>query len=98
MSDEGPSCIEDLPNELWVEVFNYLDWINLFLAFHGIKKRINQLLMSIKVLSLYSSYLIHHSKSIYIFFQVRFTLQIHASQEKIHFQLFAAELNTFIEN
>jgi len=70
MSDEAPSRIEDLANEIWLEVFDYLDWINLFLAFHGINKRISELLVSIKVLSLYSSYLIKHSNSIYIFFQV----------------------------
>ena len=66
--------IECLPNELWLTVFNYLDWINLFSTFYGINKRINQLLMSINTLSIYSSYLITHSNSIYIFFQVNFVL------------------------
>ncbi|CAF4166802.1 unnamed protein product, partial [Adineta steineri] len=69
MSNEVPACIEDLANDLWFEIFGYLDWINLFSTFYGINKRINQLLMFVNVLSLYESYLINHSNSIYIFFQ-----------------------------
>ena len=70
MSDGKRSRIEDLANEIWLEIFDYLDWINIFLAFYGINKRINQLLVSIKTLSLYSFYLVNQSNSIYIFFQV----------------------------
>ncbi|CAF1238315.1 unnamed protein product [Adineta steineri] len=44
MLNRNPSCIEDLANELWLEIFDYLDWINLYSAFYGINKRINQLL------------------------------------------------------
>ncbi|CAF0802102.1 unnamed protein product [Adineta steineri] len=44
MLNRNPSCIEDLANELWLDMFDYLDWINLYSAFYGINKRINQLL------------------------------------------------------
>lgn len=74
MSDRAPSRIEDLANELWLDVFGHLDWINLFMAFHGINKRIDELLVRIKVLSLYSSYFTIHSNAIYIFFQVNLIL------------------------
>ncbi len=70
MSREKRSRIEDLANEIWLEMFDYFDWINLFMAFYGINKRINQLLVSIKTLSLYSYYFVNQSNSIYIFFQV----------------------------
>ncbi len=82
MSDGKRSRIEDLSNEIWLEIFDYLDWINLFLAFYGINKRINQLLVSIKTLSLYSSYLVNQSNSIYLFFQVYLIFQ------KTHIKLF----------
>lgn len=70
MSDEQPSRIEDLPNELWLEIFCYLDYINLFSAFYGINKQINELLVSSKILSLYSSFFNFHSSSNYVFFKV----------------------------
>lgn len=70
MSNRVPSRIENLPNEIWLEVFHHLDWINVFSAFYGINKRINQLLMCINTLSLYSSCLINYSNSIYVYFQV----------------------------
>lgn len=76
MSNERPSRLEDLPNEVWLEVFSYLDWINLFMAFYGIKKRINQLLTSINSLELYSSYLLYQYNSICILFQVNFVLNM----------------------
>ncbi|UJR12563.1 hypothetical protein I4U23_016739 [Adineta vaga] len=69
MFDKKSSCIEDLANELWLEVFEYVDWINLFTSFYGINERINQLIQSIKSLSLYSSYLVERSNSTYILFQ-----------------------------
>ncbi|CAF1409965.1 unnamed protein product [Adineta steineri] len=84
MSDEVPSRIEDLPNEIWLEVFDYLDWINLFSAFYGLNKRINEFLLSIKYLSLYSSYLINSSNSIYICFQ---EFPIKEFKQIQHFQL-----------
>jgi len=63
-------CIENLPNELWIKVFNYLDWINLFSAFYGLNQRINQLVKSMNILSIYSSCLINYHDSIYIYFLV----------------------------
>ncbi|UJR17482.1 hypothetical protein I4U23_004377 [Adineta vaga] len=69
MSVERRSSIEDLANEIWLEMFDYLDWINLFSTFYGLNKRINQLLMCIKILSVYSSYLINQSDRIYLCFK-----------------------------
>ena len=72
MSNETPTCIEDLANEIWLEIFGYLDCINLLSAFYGINKRFNQLLMSINTLSIYSSYLINQSNTMYMLFEVNF--------------------------
>jgi hypothetical protein len=70
MSDKRSSCIEDLSNELWLDTFDYLDSTNLFLAFYGINKRINQLLVSQKFVSLSLSNSIDGSNSVGKFFQV----------------------------
>ncbi|CAF4067695.1 unnamed protein product, partial [Rotaria sordida] len=34
ISDITPTRIEDLANELWLEIFSHLDWINICLAFY----------------------------------------------------------------
>jgi len=76
MSSEPPkSCIENLPNELWVRIFTHIDWMNLLLAFYGLNKRINQLFLSTDVLSIYSSCLINRHDSIYLYFKVIFIFQ-----------------------
>ncbi|CAF4309275.1 unnamed protein product, partial [Adineta steineri] len=84
MSNRNPSCIEDLANELWLEMFDYLDWINLYSAFYGINKRINQLLMNIRTLSIYSSYLINYLNTLYLCFT---EFPIEKFQSIQHFQL-----------
>ena len=86
MSDEiSKLYIENLPNELWIEVFKYFDWMNLFSAFYGINKRINQLLMSIKVLSIYSSCLINYHHQIYLYFRVNFISKFNLSEKQFFF-------------
>ncbi|CAF0967257.1 unnamed protein product [Adineta steineri] len=84
MSNRNPSCIEDLANELWLEIFDYLDWINLYSALYGINKRINQLLMNIQTLSIYSSYLINYLNTLYLCFT---EFPIEKFQYIQHFQL-----------
>ena len=86
MSDEiSKLYIENLPNELWIEIFKYFDWMNLFSAFYGINKRINQLLMSIKVLSIYSSCLINYHHQIYLYFRVNFISKFNLSEKQFFF-------------
>ncbi|CAF1381356.1 unnamed protein product [Adineta ricciae] len=69
MSKATRSCFEDLANELLLEIFDYLDWINLFSAFYGLTKRINHLVTCINTLSIYSNYLINQSNIVYLCFQ-----------------------------
>ena len=46
------SRVEDLPNELLLEVFEYLDTRDLYRSFWGLNDRLNELLQSLKNLSL----------------------------------------------
>ncbi|CAF1658602.1 unnamed protein product, partial [Adineta ricciae] len=56
MSNTIPSKIEDLPNEIWLEIFDYFNWFDLFSSFYCLNKRIWHLLMCIKTLSVHSTY------------------------------------------
>jgi hypothetical protein len=64
------SRIEDLANELWFEIFGYIKTEDLFMSFDGLNKRINELLLSINIISL--SYSDLNKDSILKFFKVNF--------------------------
>ncbi|CAF1600489.1 unnamed protein product [Adineta ricciae] len=60
ISVQRRSCNEDLANELWLEMFEYFDYVDLLKAFFGLNRRTNQLIQSIKILLLRSSYVLRH--------------------------------------
>jgi hypothetical protein len=41
--------IEYLPDELWLEIFEYIPYIDLFRCFTGLNKRINDILSSKRI-------------------------------------------------
>lgn len=86
-----PLRIEDMPNEMWLSIFNYLDSTQRFLAFHGLNARINQLLISEKFYSLSLSNSIDRSNFIIDFFQVCFD---YAQQEKTELLTFRSIYGT----
>ncbi|CAF0929806.1 unnamed protein product [Adineta steineri] len=65
MSDNIPTCLEDLANELVFDIIDYLDIRHIYKDFFGLNRRINKLLDSLNNISLVLSSLIGNDDDIH---------------------------------